>query len=134
MPAIDPQVEAERLRHVRARIEEVLCDADVCAQVILAGRAGRFEDFTHLGASWCKARIERHEGREFIGVRSKAVEYGGDIRRQGEELAWSVGVVAGFGDIGWRVALMWIQAAKYIDEATHAEHTPLRRDDPRDAP
>jgi hypothetical protein len=134
MESIDKEVEGERLRQVRALIEDLLREADICAQVVLAGREGRFESFTHLDASWCKLRIEKHAQGEYVGVRSKLVDYGGDREKQRQELAWSVGVASGFSEIGGRVALSWMEASSMISQATNAQHTDLERDDPRDEP
>lgn len=132
MDAIDPEVEAERLRQVRALIEQLLREADICGQVVLAGREGRFEAFSHLGASWSNARIEQHDGVEGVRVRSLAADYRGQAELREQHLAWSVGVVSGFAQIGAEMAIKWLEAAKAFDEATDAEHTPLRRIDPRD--
>ena len=133
MEHIDQDVEAERLRQVRALIEDVLRENDVCAQVILAGRAGRFENFTDLRASWsCVRLVETEDGRSGVGVRSHLADYGGDKERQKRELEWSVGMVAGFGEIGGQRAISWIEASVVLSGATNATHTPTRRDDPRD--
>jgi len=133
MENVDEAVEAERLRHVRALIEDVLHEQDVCAQVILAGRAGQFEHFTDVRASWSRVRlVETEDGRTGIGVRSKLAEYAGDQDRQKAELEWSVGMVAGFGEIGGQLALNWIETSVWLSKATNATHTPLERKDPRD--
>lgn len=134
MTSIDEAVEAEKLRQVRALIEDVLREQDVCAQVILAGRANRFEHFTDVRASWSRLRlVETDDGRTGLGIRSNLREdYAGDVERQKMELEWSVGMAAGFGEIGGHLALGWMEAAVVIGVATNAEHTPMRRDDPRD--
>ena len=138
MPAenVDREVEGERLRQVRALVEDVLRENDVCGQVILAGRAGRFENFTFVGASWSNVSIEAtgDPDVEGIRVRSKAVDYPGNPDRQHQCLAWSVGVVGGFARIGGQVALRWLETSERIDAATGATHTLLERDDPRDQP
>jgi hypothetical protein len=135
MEPIDENVEAERLRHVRALIEDVLKEHGVCAQVILAGRAGRFENFTDIRASWsCVRLVETEDGRSGIGVRSTLAEFAGDKERQKQELGWSLGMVSGFGEIGGHMAISWLEASDVLSMATQAEHTPLRRDDPRDEP
>lgn len=131
---VNEQVEAERLRHVRALIEELLREANVCGTVILAGREGRFENCTFLGATWSNLRIENHPDRgQFIGLRSKLADYAGDVERQQQHQAWSVGVVGGMAEILGSMALGWLEAAKLFDEQTGATHTPWKRDDPRDA-
>lgn len=133
MQSIDENVEAERLRQVRALIEDVLKEQDVCAQVILAGRSGRFEHFTDIRATWSRVRlVETDKGRTGIGLLSKAAEYAGDKQRQKQELEWSVGMVSGFAEIGGLMAISWIEASAVLSEATGAEHTPTWRDDPRD--
>jgi hypothetical protein len=130
---IDPEVEAERLRHVRALIEELLREADVCGQVILAGRCGQFENFSDVRASWSCARLlDSGDGRTGIGVRSKLVDFGGDVARQKRELEWTLGMISGFAQIGAQVSISWLEAAGVLDAATNAEHTPLERKDPRD--
>jgi hypothetical protein len=136
MEPIDEQVEAEHLRHVRSLVEALLLRHDVCGQVILAGRAGRFENFTDVRASWSRLRlVETEDGRTGVGIRSLLQEdYAGDAERQKRELEWSVGMASGFGEIGGLMAVSWIDAANYITAATNAEHTPMRRDDPRDKP
>jgi hypothetical protein len=107
----------------------------VCGQVILAGRAGRFENFTDVRASWSKLRlVQAPDGRTGVGIRSKLFEYGGDVQAQKRELEWSVGVATGFGEIGAQVAMSWMEASMVITKATEAEHGPLYRDDPRDEP
>lgn len=134
MPNIDPEVEAERLRHVRALIEDILQEQDVCGQVILAGRCGKFENFTDVRASWsCVRLIETDDGRTGIGMRSKLADFGGDVARQKRELEWSVGMVSGFGQIGAHVSMGWLEAGSAFDAATGAEHTDMERNDPRDA-
>ncbi len=132
MAAIDSQVEAERLRHVRALLEDVLREADVCAQVVIVGRAGRFEEFAHLDASWCKAWFESDRNGVALRVRSKLTEYAGDLARQRAELEWTAGAVSGMANTCCRLALLWLEAAKAVDAATGAVHTPMQRDDPRD--
>lgn len=131
---VDVEVEGERLRRVRVLIEELLREADICGQVVLAGRAGRFENFTHLAATWCKVSIERMPAGEALRIRSRAVDYGGDRELQHQHLEWSAGMVAGFAEIGGRTALDWLDATKVINAATRAEHSPLERVDPRDEP
>jgi len=133
MENIDEEVEAERLRHVRALIEELLQEADVCGQVILAGRGGRFEHFTDVRASWCKLRlVEAPDGSTGVGIRSKREDYGGDVAQQKRELEWSVGTASGFATIGAQVSLSWLEAARQIDRATNATHSNTMRKDPRD--
>ena len=136
MEPIDERVEAERLRYVRALIEELLREHDVCAQVILAGRAGRFENFTDIRASWSKVRlVESEDGKSTgVGLRSQLKDYEGDAALQKAELEWSVGMVSGFGEIGGHMAISWIEAGVVLSAAANAEHTPMRREDPRDTP
>ena len=114
-PTIDEAAEAERLRQVRALVEDVLREHDVCASVILAGRVGRFENFTHLDATWCVVNVQQTPGGDAIRMRSKLADYGGDAERQRQELEWSVGVVSGFAEIGGRIALAWTRAARFFD-------------------
>jgi hypothetical protein len=130
---IDEEVEAERLRHVRAQIEELLQEFDVCGVVFLAGRAGRFEHFNQLTATWSNLRFVEAPGVPAgIGVRSRLADYGGDVERQKQELEWSVGVVSCFAQALGMVAMQWLPLAEKLDEATNATHTPWKRDDSRD--
>ena len=78
MSNIDPEVEAERLRQVRALIEDLLREADVCASVSLAGRAGRFEDFIFLNASWSVVRLTQTPQGDALRIKSKLADYNGD--------------------------------------------------------
>lgn len=132
---VDEQVEAERLRQLRAQIEELLREFDACAFVVLAGREGRFEQFQHVAASWSNLRSEDlPNGSRYLGLRSKKADYVGRAEEQAQHLAWSVGVVRGIGEIVGRSALAWLAAAERFDKVTNATHTPWKRDDPRDAP
>jgi hypothetical protein len=132
MQTVDPEVEAERLRHVRALVEDVLRDADVCAQVIIAGRAGRFENFTHLEPKWCNLALEHDPARgDGVRLRSKNADYP-NAKTQAQHLGWSVGVAGGFAQIGGLNAMLWLEAATQFDKATGATHTPMERIDPRD--
>ncbi len=127
----DEQVEAERLRQLRALIEELLREFDVCASVFLAGR-GRLEVFQHLDASWSVLRLEDFpDGTQGLRIRSKLADYRGDVERQKREQQWSVGVCAGLAEVMALTAIPWLNAARAIDQATGATHTPLRPDDPR---
>lgn len=127
---VDEQAEAERLRKLRARIEELLHDFDACAVVFLGGREGRFEWFARLDASWSNLRyVEAPPG---IALRSKLADYHGDAELQKQEQEWSVGVVSGFAHQLGMVAVQWLRVAERLDQATGATHTPWRRDDPRD--
>jgi hypothetical protein len=129
---VDENVEAERLRHVRALIEDVLREHDVCANVVLAGRAGRFEAFSYLAATWSNLRLEvQPDGSEFMGLRSRKADYVGRADEQRDHLAWSVGVVSGVAQMVGRMSLQWLEAAARFDKLTNATHTPWRRDDPR---
>jgi len=133
MENIDEEVEGERLRHVRALIEDLLREADVCAFVVLAGKAGRIEHFAHLSASWSNLRLEAlPDGGEYLGLRSKAADYGGDVEAQRQHQAWSVGVVSSLGLILGESAMAYLMAAKQFDKMTGATHTPFKRVDPRD--
>src|SRR6185369_1987104 len=97
MENIDPQVEAERLRQVRALIEDLLREADICASVSLAGRAGRFEDFIFLNASWSVVRLTQTPQGDALRVKSKLADYNGDRQLQVQHQAWSAGAVHGLG-------------------------------------
>jgi hypothetical protein len=135
MSAADEQIEAARLRELRADIEELLREYDVCAHVTLAGKLGQFENFTHVDASWSVLRWEKiadEPGVLGLRLRSKLADYGGDAERQKSELEWSVGVVSGLGELLAHTAMPLLQLAKQVDAATGATHTPWRRDDPRD--
>lgn len=128
------QVEAERLRQLRADIEALLREYDACGVVFLAGRAGRFEHFNRVEATWSNLRYVETPKGAGIGLRSRAADYGGDLERKTRDLEWSVGVVSGLAEAMGRMALPWLEAAQTIDRATGATHTPFRRDDPRDPP
>lgn len=134
MTNVDEAIEAERLRHVRALVEDVLREADVCALVIIGGRAGRFETFTQLEPAWCNLSIERHpdDGRDGVRLRSKHAEYR-DGETQHQHLEWSVGIAGGFGQLSAHNAMLWLEAASQFDQATGAQHTPMRHLDPRDS-
>ena len=97
MENIDPQVEAERLRQVRALIEDLLREADICASVSLAGRAGRFEDFIFLNASWSVVRLTQTPQGDALRIKSKLADYNGDRQLQVQHQAWSAGAVHGLG-------------------------------------
>jgi hypothetical protein len=129
---IDEKVEAERLRHIRALIEELLREADVCANVVLAGKGGRFEIFSHLRASWSNARLDTSPEGDGIRLTSKAADYGGDTERQQQHLAWTVGMIGGIAEFVGKTALMFLHCAQHFDQKTGATHVRLPRDDPRD--
>lgn len=131
--SVDVNVEAERLRQVRALIEDILREHDVCASVVLAGRAGRFENFQHLETTWSNLRlVEIPDGQRFIGLRSKAADYAGREAEQKDHLAWSVGVVSGVAQLLGVAAVEWLDVAGRVDTMIGAAHTPWQRDDPRD--
>ena len=134
MIQVDEQVEAEKLRHVRAMIEDLLREADVCGVVTLAGRAGRFESFYHWGASWSNLHFTPAGGGMELRLRSKLADYDGDVDTQRQHQAWSVGVVSGFAASLFEQAFPLMQAAQRFDELTGAVHTPFRKGDPRDKP
>jgi hypothetical protein len=129
---VDENVEAEKLRQVRALIEDTLREHDVCAHVVLAGRAGRFEGFTFIGATWSNLRLEQMPGGTFIGLRSRAADYVGREAVKPLHLAWSIGAASGLGQLLGVAAVQWLEVAARFDKATGATHTPWKRDDPRD--
>jgi hypothetical protein len=134
MTPIDPQVEAEKLRHVRALIEDILREHDVLAHVVLAGR-GRLENFMHLRASWSNLHlIELPDGAAVIRMRSKLSDYGGDAQAQQRDQQWSVGVVHSLGLVLGQDAMTMLQVSEQFTGATGATHAPLVNDDPRQQP
>lgn len=130
----EAQVEAARLREVRAIIEQTLCDFDVIGSFTLAGRYGRAEEACYFTASWCKLRAEEGSEPGEIGLRltSKRADYGGDTDRQRLELEWTLSALGLIAQTMALRAVALLEAAKRYDEATGAQHTPMRRDDPRD--
>jgi hypothetical protein len=133
MTEFNEQVEAEKLRQCRAIIEDTLREFDVCASVHLAGR-GRFEDFLHVTASWSNLYLVELPGGVALRLRSKLADYNGDKEAQRRDQEWSVGVVSGLAIALGQSAMAMMHAAEQFDKATGAEHTPMRRDDPRDEP
>jgi hypothetical protein len=132
--AFDDQAEAEKLRQVRALIEEILREFDVAAIVFLAGR-GRLETFERVDPSWSVLHLEDlPNGHQGLRLRSKLADYHGDVARQKREQEWSVGIVAGLAKTMACTSLAWLSVADYFDKRTGAEHTPMRKDDPRDDP
>jgi len=133
--ARDPEepIEAERLRQLRALIEEQLREFDVCAHVTLAGRHGQFETFTHIRATWSNLHWEPVPGSSsrFLRLRSKLADYGGDAARQKRDQEWSVGVIAGLAELLAQTAIPLLEVAEQFDKATGAVHTPWEDDDPR---
>ena len=124
MNDFDEQAEAERLRQLRARIEALLREFDVCASVFLAGRGGRLEVFQHVDASWSVLRLETlPNGNQGLRLRSQAADYGGDVARQRQEQAWGAGVISGLAEIMALTAIPWLEVAQLIDQATGATHT-----------
>jgi hypothetical protein len=133
MAPLDEQVEAEKLRELRERIEALLHEYDACASVVLAGRGGRAEVFLVVDTSWSKLRLVKTPNGMGISLRSKGSDYDHDLPRQKRELAWSLGVASNFGTLLGMQAMAWLQVSDTFDAATGAEHTPLQRNDPRDA-
>jgi hypothetical protein len=132
MQTIDPQVEAERLRQVRALIEELLREADICASVVLGGRAGRAEVFTFLSASWSVVSLTQTPRGDHLRIKSKLADYNGNRDLQIQHQAWTAGAVSSLGQHTAHMAMGLLEMAKTVDKALGAEHTPLPRDDPRD--
>jgi hypothetical protein len=133
METIDDQAEAEKLRQVRAIIEDTLREFDVCASVHLAGR-GRLENFLHVTASWSNLFLVEVPGGVVLRLRSKLADYKGDKEAQRRDQEWSVGVVSGMAIALGQSAMAMLDASDQFDKLTGAEHTPMRRDDPRDEP
>lgn len=132
MDNVDERVEAERLRHVRALIEDVLREHDVMASVVIAGR-GRLENFQHVSASWSNVRSEQlPDGRLYLGLRSLARDYVDREDERRQHLAWSVGAVCGVGRLMGIAAMQWLEVAEKFTAGTGADNQPLERDDPRD--
>jgi hypothetical protein len=132
--AFDEQAEAEKLRQVRALIEDILREFDVAASVFLVGR-GRLETFQRVDPSWSVLHMEDlPDGHQGLRLRSKLADYAGDIARQKREQEWSVGIVHGLAETMARTSLAWLSVAQFFDKRTGAEHIPLRKDDPRDDP
>jgi hypothetical protein len=128
----DEAAEAERLRQLRAHIEELLREFDACAVVYLAGKRGRFETFTAVRSSWSAVHLVDTPQGPGLRVRSTLTDYAGDLERQRAELEWSIGMVSGFAQMMGANSLAWLGAAAALDQKTGATHTPWRRDDPRD--
>ena len=122
-------IEAQRLRDVRALLEQTLREFDIAAAVTLAGRAGRCETFLALSPSWSRVIVEGAGLR----LRSMAADYAGDVERQRRDLEWTLGMMSNLAQCAGLHALSLMQASEAMDAATGAEHTPLKRDDPRDA-
>lgn len=132
MDTIDPKVEAERLRQVRAMIEDILREFDICASVVLAGRAGRAEVFSFLNPTWSVVNLKQTPQGDELRIRSKLADYGGDREKQVLHQAWSAGAVSSLGLRTAELALTLVRISEVVDKATGAEHTELPRDDPRD--
>jgi hypothetical protein len=128
----EANIEAERLRQLRAQIEELLAEFDACAVVFLAGRNGRLEHFARVDASWSNLSLVGPQGGRFLRVRSKLADYGGDVERQRAHLEWSVGALTGLAELLGTEALPWLDAARAVSKQTNATHGPMERDDPRD--
>lgn len=122
-------IEKAKLLRVRAIVETLLREHDLCADVVLAGR-GRIEVFTHLDATWSRVAMREVEGGHALRLRSKLADYGGDKDKQREDLEDTLGMVSSFAHVKLRSCLAWDAAANYLDEVTGAEHTPLRPEPP----
>jgi hypothetical protein len=134
MTPVDEQVEAEKLRQVRAMIEDILREYDVLAHVVLAGR-GRIENFMQMRASWSNLYvIDLPGGEAALRLRSKLADYNGDVAAQQRDQQWSVGAVSAFGIALGQDAMAMLEVSKQLDAATGAEHAPLKNDDPRNEP
>jgi len=127
----DKQIEAERLRQVRALIEELLHEFDVLAHVTLAGRHGRFETFTHVQASWSALHWEQMAGGFALRLRSNAADEGIDAARQKRELEWSLGALEGMGEMLAHTAIPILNASVQFSDKVGARHGPWEHDDPR---
>jgi hypothetical protein len=134
MENIDPQVEAERLRHVRALIEEMLREADVCASVVLAGRAGRTEQFMFMNATWSVVHLEQIPTGVNVHIKSALADYSGDVDKQRQDIEWSAGAVSSLATSTARLSLVLLDVAEKVDLITGADHGDMERDDPRDGP
>jgi len=131
MPLTMTEDDAEKTKMliVRARIEALLRDADLCADVVIAGR-GRVEVFTELQASWSRVSlIQTPDGNDFgLRLRSKLADYGGDRDAQRADLEFTVGMVSSLAQIKATQGLSWLAASEFIDKQTGAEHTPFRHE------
>ena len=119
--------ERTRLLTARGLIEQVLREHQLVGQVILCAERGEAEAMLHLDAPWCRARLEQHGAGDSIRLRSKLADYGGDKDAQRRDLESTLGALNTMFVISGGAALALLTATEQFNEATGAEHTPLRK-------
>jgi hypothetical protein len=111
----------KKLKAARADIEKVLRRHDIAGIVFLHTAPGSSEAFMRLDPSYSK----------LVGVpptvrlMSKLADYGGDERRQLEDLAATANMVHSLAVLCAQTAMPLLDLAQTIDTATGAEHTGL---------
>jgi len=113
-----------KLIRARDRIKQILDEEDIAGHVILHNAPGSFEIVTKLDPSYSK----------LIGLppvvhlRSKLVDYDGDINRQRADLTATASMVSGIAELTGTTAVQLFELAQFINTRTGAEHGPMTRD------
>lgn len=113
-----------KLLATKQLFEAILKRHDLCAEILIVGR-NQIEILTHLDASWSKIQVEKAPAGIMLRLRSKKQDYP-DIDAQRADLEATSGMVRALAEIYVDHAEMWAQISKVIDDATGAEHTPLK--------
>ena len=117
-----------KLIAARAEITAILKKHDIAGHVILHNAPGESEVFMDLQPSYSKL-IE--EGRDNEGVsfrlRSKLVDYGGDVDRQRYELEATLNMVSSIALHLANGAIPMLNLSTHLDEKTGAEHSAMER-------
>ncbi len=119
-----------KLIQARGEINAILKKHDIAAYVFLHNAPGKSEVFSHLSPSYSKL-VEVPAPDDNIGfrVRSKLVDYNGDVEAQKRDLAATANMVSSMALLMGSTAMALLKLATIIDEAVGAEHTPMERDD-----
>lgn len=114
-----------KLLEARDRIRAVLDDLDIAGHVVLHNKPGSVEILTKLNPSYSKL-----EGLPpFVKLRSRLVDYHGDVDAQRRDLEATASIVRSFGETLATNAMMLLELSEIIDAKIGAEHAPLKPDD-----
>lgn len=116
-----------KLIEARARIESILIELDIAGYVVLHNAPGSLEVFVRLDPSYSKLVLNARTGE--ARLRSVLADYGGDREAKQRDLAATLNMVSGMGELIGRSALDLIELGARYDALTGAKHTALERDE-----
>jgi hypothetical protein len=125
-PQQDDPAGREKLIRAMTAIKAIVAENGMAASITLA-LPSQFELALIVDAPWSCIRIESDGDGEFMRLRSKLDEYGGDVARQKAHLEATLGMAAAFGEMLATHAMALLDVHKQAGKVLDVEHTALTK-------